>query len=410
MPIGIELLDFYVGQYYVDIRELFEHRNLDMRRFDNLIIKNKSVALPCEDAITNAVNASKKIIDQMSDSEKESIHLLIVATESGIDFGKSIGTYIHHYLNLNKNCRQFEIKQACYAGTAALQMAVNFIASKAEPGAKALIIATDATKAMAKYTYAEPSQGHGAVAFIVSDNPKILEIDFGANGHYSYEVMDTCRPDVDVEAGDPDISLLSYLECMHKSYENYAAKVNQVDICDTFDYLVFHTPFGGMVKGAHRDLIRVLKKMPPDQIELDFKQRVFPSLLYCSEVGNIYSATIFLAFLSLVDNANFIEQSRVGFFSYGSGCSSEFYSGVINEESVNKIKNLNIKSKINNRLKLTMQQYDAILTVAEKFKFGIQNHIINLNEFNELYNDNYHQKNLLFLDKINNYHREYSWS
>jgi 3-hydroxy-3-methylglutaryl CoA synthase len=41
---------------------------------------------------------------------------------------------------------------------------------------------------------------------------------------------------------------------------NYAKKVPQADFLDSFDYLAFHTPFAGMVKGAHRTMMRKFKK------------------------------------------------------------------------------------------------------------------------------------------------------
>src|SRR5204863_562178 len=115
-------------------------------RFENLLMKGKAVALPYEDPVTFGVNAAKPIVDAMSDEERNRIELLITCSESGIDFGKSMSTYIHDYLGLNRNCRLFEIKQACYSGTAGFQMAVNFILSQASPGAKALVIATDISR------------------------------------------------------------------------------------------------------------------------------------------------------------------------------------------------------------------------------------------------------------------------
>src|SRR4030088_1311573 len=143
MPIGIEAINFYGGRAFLNVRSLFEARNLDLRRFDNLMIQRKSFALPCEDPVSFGVNAAKPLLDQLSADEKNRIELLITATESGIDFGKSLSTYIHDYVGLSRNCRLFEVKHACYAGTAALQMAVNLIAANASPGAKVLVVATD---------------------------------------------------------------------------------------------------------------------------------------------------------------------------------------------------------------------------------------------------------------------------
>ena len=56
---------------------------------------------------------------------------------------------------------------------------------------------------------------------LVSQQPHVLRLDPGAYGLYSYEVMDTCRPVPDSEAGDADLSLLSYLDCCENAYRDY---------------------------------------------------------------------------------------------------------------------------------------------------------------------------------------------
>ena len=148
VAVGIEDLNFFGGTAYLDVKELAIHRKLDLTRFENLLMKEKAVALPYEDPVTYAVNAAKPLLKRLSEQEKERIELLITCSESGIDFGKSLSTYIHHYLGLSRHCRLFELKQACYSGTAGLQMAINFILSQTSPGAKALVVATDISRFM----------------------------------------------------------------------------------------------------------------------------------------------------------------------------------------------------------------------------------------------------------------------
>lgn len=410
MAIGIEAINAYVGQTSLDIKMLFAARNLDMTRFDNLMMETKSVGLPCEDPITNAVNAAKPIIDQLSEADKNKIELVITGTESGLDFGKSLSTYIHHYLGLQRRCRLFEVKQACYGGTAALQAAANFIASQASPGAKALVIATDIARAAAKLTYAEPSQGVAAIAMLISQQPDILELDFGANGYHGYEVMDTCRPEPEIETGDPDLSLLAYLDCLEASFKAYTERVENVDFMTTFDFLAFHTPFAGMVKGAHRKMMRQLKHLPPDAIEADFQKRVAPSLRYCVQTGNAYSAALYLALCGLLDFVNITERKRVGLFSYGSGCSSEFYSGIITKESHEKMKTMHIADALNRRYPLTMAEYDHILDLSMKGFFGLKDSIIDVSPYQGIYDKQFSGRNLLVFTKAVGYHREYSWS
>lgn len=410
MQIGIEAMNAYVGQTSLDIRTLFQARNLDLTRFGNLMMECKSVGLPCEDPVTNAVNAAKPIIDRLTLDDKNKIEMVITGTESGLDFGKSISTYIHDYLGLPRRCRLFEIKQACYGGTAALQTAVNFVAAQVSPGAKALVLSTDIARAAAKNTYAEPTQGVAAIAMIIGENPEILELDLGANGYYSYEVMDTCRPEPEIETGDPDLSLLSYLDCLENAFQAYTNRVENTNFQTTFDYLVFHTPFAGMVKGAHRKLMRQLLHAMPEDIEKDFDLRVAPSLKYCMQIGNAYSATLYLALCSLIDNVTIKDTKRVGLYSYGSGCSSEFYSGIITPLAKNKLQPMKLAEAIANRYPLSIEEYERILQLNMEGFFGIKDRTIDVSPLQSIYDKQFKDRGLLVFKRAKFYHREYEWS
>ena len=413
MRVGIEAINLYGGPTYLQVRTLFEARGLDLERFENLMMEKKSVALPCEDPVTNGVNAAKPLIDRLDEQARNRIEMVIVGSESGLDFGKAMSTYVHDYLGLSRECRLFEVKQACYGGTAALQMAANFVASGVSPGASVLVVATDVARGLDSgdsLHYAEPSQGTGAVAMLVSEKPTVLELDFGANGYHSYEVMDTCRPRADVERGDPDLSLLSYLDCLDASYRSYARKVEGVDLRNTFNYLAFHTPFGGMVKGAHRKLMRGILRAKPDEIAEDFRLRVQPSLNYCVQVGNVYSATIYFALCGLIDSAPISGHQRVGLFSYGSGCSSEFFSGVVSEASKADLANLKIQQRLDARIQLDMPTYEKLEQLNRAQVLGEENQEVNLHPVQDLYDRFFAGSGLLVLKRIKKFHREYDWS
>ncbi|MGW8956318.1 hydroxymethylglutaryl-CoA synthase family protein [Paenibacillus sp. NPDC055715] len=410
MNVGIEKINFYGGSSCINVRDIFSARNLDISRSANLMMDIKSVGLPCEDSVTNGVNAAKPIVDQLSESDKQRIEMVITSSESGVDFGKSLSTYIHDYLGLSRHCRLFEVKQACYGGTAALQMAATYIASGVSPGAKVLVIATDVARTAAKRTYAEPTQATGAIAMLLSNNCEIMELDLGANGLYSYEVMDTCRPLPDVETGDPDLSLLSYLDCLDNSFQNYCNKVEDADFYHTFDYLAFHTPFPGMVKGAHRKMMRDLSDFNTQEIDSDFEKRLSPALHYCSQVGNIYSATLYMGLCSLIDNAELGQFNRIGLFSYGSGCSSEFFSGIVRRHSKVVLREMRIQQKLSERYKLNMEEYEHIIDLNTEWMFGIKNKSVNFSSFSRIYEHFFAGRGLLVLKGVNEYHREYGWS
>lgn len=410
VSVGIEAMNVFGGTACLDVLQLVQHRNLNTIRFQNLLMKEKTVALPNEDPVTFGVNAAKPVIDALSAADKDRIELLITCTESGIDFGKSISTYIHHYLGLNHNCRMFELKQACYSGTAGFQMAVNFILSQVAPGAKALVIATDISRFMVAdggnvlnmdWSFVEPSSGAGAVALLVSEKPSVFQVDVGANGYYGYEVMDTCRPIPDSEVGNSDLSLASYLDCCEQTFREYQKRVSDTDYQNSFQYLAFHTPFGGMIKGAHRTMMRKQLKAKPPEIEKDFKQRVLPGLNYCQRVGNIMGATVFLSLAGIIDQGEFISPKRIGCFSYGSGCCSEFYSGVVTAEGQESQRRFKIENQLNERYKLSFEEYEALLKCSDVIKFGTRNA--------KLDNQLIPKAMGLVLKEICEFHREYEW-
>lgn len=416
--VGIEAINVFGGTAFLDVRVLAEHRHLDVTRFENLLMNEKTVGLPFEDPISFGVNAAEPIVAALSPAERDRIELLITCTESGIDFGKSLSSYIHHYLGLSRNCRLFELKNACYSGVAGLQMAVNTVLSQSSPGAKALVIATDIARFLLDdekdelsqdWSFAEPSSGAGAVAMLVSEMPYVFQVDVGASGYYGFEVMDTCRPTSDSEMGDADLSLLSYLECCENAYRDYQKKVKDVDYVDSFSYLAYHTPFGGMVKGAHRNMMRKFVHAKPPEIESDFKRRVAPGLTFCQRVGNIMGATMALSLVSTIHWGDFDSPQRIGCFSYGSGCCSEFFSGVASKEGQDLVRNLRIDDHLRDRHELSMSEYDEILKGNQAVRFGTRNAALDNGFLSEL-RGVVKGGRRLYLKSIREFHRKYEWT
>jgi polyketide biosynthesis 3-hydroxy-3-methylglutaryl-CoA synthase-like enzyme PksG len=409
IPVGIDALNVYPGRAVLDVNRLAQARGLDTQRFQNLLLHQKTVALPGEDPVSFAVNAAQPVLNRLTPGERERIELLIVATESGLDFGKAMSTYVHHYLQLNRRCRNFEVKHACYGGTAALQMAVAWVRGAAPADARALVITTDVARPI-PHTYAEPSQGAAAVAMLVSRHPRLLTLEAGANGYYGYEVMDSCRPTAEIETGDADLSLLTYLDCIEHSFQHYCEQVGPVDFQEYFDYLAFHTPFGGMAKGAHRTLLRKLKRLPPPAIEEDFRRRLEPSLTFCQEVGNIYSGSLYLALAGLLERGVFDTPRRIGLFSYGSGCCSEFFSGLADREAQSLARSFGLPTRLAERYALSMAEYEDLIVLNRSALFGVQDAVMDERRFAEVYHSHFAGRGLLMLDQIVNFQRQYRWS
>ena len=415
--VGIEAMNVYAGTAFVNVRSLAEHRGLDLARFENLLMREKTVALPHEDPVSFAVNAARPLIDALGADERSRVEMVITCTESSFDFGKSMSTYVHDLLKLDRNCRLFELKGACYSGAAGLQMAVNFILAQTSPGAKALVVATDISRFLVDdsvgaagqaWSFAELSGGAGAVAMLVSDRPEVFRIDIGANGYYGYEVMDTCRPSADSESGDADLSLLSYLDCFEHAFDAYCKRVPEADYAATFDSIAFHTPFGGMVKGAHRSLMRKLPGTDATAIEADFQRRVAPGLVYCQRVGNTMGAAMPMSLMSLIERGPVETPRRIGCFSYGSGCCSEFFSGVATKESAERLRLLGTEAQLDRRHGLSLADYERVLRGGENVRFGTRDAALDLDLVPA--SRRAHPGPTLFLKGIKDYHREYAWT
>ena len=199
MRVGIEKIEGYTSRLSLELEDLAVARRMD-RSYpqERLMAARRSVLPPFEDAVTLAVNAARRLLQGVDTS---SIGLLVVATESGVDFGKPVSTWVHRFCELPARCRNFEVKHACYGGTAALQMAVAWVASGLAPEGKALVICTDQSRCHLHKPY-EYVMGAGSVAMLVSTRPQVLELELEKNGFWTNDVQDTFRPTSRVETGN----------------------------------------------------------------------------------------------------------------------------------------------------------------------------------------------------------------
>jgi polyketide biosynthesis 3-hydroxy-3-methylglutaryl-CoA synthase-like enzyme PksG len=403
--VGIESAGVYCGVASVDVPALFRARGLDDKRMKNLMMRRKSVALPCEDVVTFAATAARPVLDALTEEERRSIELVVVGTESAVDFGRSASSFVHGLLGMDRSCRVFEVKQACYGGMAALVTACALIAASPRPGARALVIGADVTNAV-RDSYMEPSQGAGAVALLISRQPRIAVFDPGAYGCWSYDAGDGSRPVREQDIFDVDLSLLTYLDCLRHAWSDYASVVVGADVVGSFYRLAMHTPFPGMVKGAHRSLLRSLRQLTEDVIEEDFAERVTPSLVYPAEVGNIYGGTVLLALASVIDHTS-AEGYRAGMFSYGSGCASEFTSAVIPAGAREAMARARIREGLDSRADIAIEDYDQLFDATPAA--GTADAKLDPDAADELTGGKLSARGGAVLTAIRGYRREYAW-
>lgn len=319
MKIGIDKIGFYAPHLYLDMKKLAAARNIDPDKF-TIGIGQEKMALPpvTQDSVTLAANAA---LNMLSEKDKQAIDFVIFGTESGIDNSKSAGVYVHHLLGINPRARTVEVKQACYGATAGIQMAKGHIALN--PDSKVLVLASD----IARYglnTGGESTQGAGAVALLVSKDPKIMALE-DTSTYMTSDIMDFWRPIYSDKAFvDGKFSNEQYIAFFSQVWANYKEKTGH-SIKD-FEALCFHLPYTKMGLKALRTIF--------DEGSEEDKERLFDnyqqSARYNRVVGNIYTGSLYLSLLSLLENKqNLKAGSRIGLFSYGSGAVGEFFTGIL---------------------------------------------------------------------------------
>ena len=317
MTIGIDKIGFATSPYVLRLKDLAAARDTDPEKLSKgLLLKEQSVAPITEDIVTLAATAADDIL---TDEDKEAIDMVILATESGIDQSKAAAVFVHGLLDIQPFARSFEMKEACYAATAALDYAKLHV--EKFPQSKVLVIASD----IAKYgigTPGEPTQGAGAVAMLISQNPRILSFN-DDNVAQTRDIMDFWRPNY---ATTPFVngiySTQQYLDSLKTTWAEYQKRTG-LTLTD-FASVCFHLPYPKLaLKGLKKILDKSLSEEKKDQLQYNFDQ----SILYSQRVGNIYTGSLFLGLLSLLENDPQLKAGdRIALFSYGSGAVSEIFS------------------------------------------------------------------------------------
>ena len=233
MTIGIDKIGFATSNYVLKLDDLAEKRGIDPEKLSKgLLLKELSIAPITEDIITLGASAAESIL---SEKDKQEIDMVIVATESGTDQSKAAAVFIHGLLGIQPFARSFEIKEACYGATAALDYAKLHV--KQYPQSKVLVIASDIAKYGA-HTPGEPTQGAGSIAMLISQNPRILSFNED-NVAQTRDVMDFWRPNYSTTPFVNGIySTQQYLDSLKSTWAEYQQR-HKVSLKDFAAYC-FH--------------------------------------------------------------------------------------------------------------------------------------------------------------------------
>ena len=317
MTVGIDKIGFATSQYQLAMADLAKARGEDPQKYaQGLLLNSISIAPVTEDIVTLACDAAQSIL---TPADKEAIDLLIVATESSVDQSKAASVWVHQLLDLDENVRSIEMKEACYAATAALDYAKLHV--QAHPEKKALVIASD----IAKYgigSSGEPTQGAGSIALLVSQEPRLLAFS-DDNAYQTRSINDFWRPNYSQTPFVQGMySTKQYLDSLKTTWRIYREQ-GGADL-ESFAAICFHLPYP---KLALKGLKKLITKETAPEVSQRLERHFEESIRYSQRVGNIYTGSLYLGLLSLLEQANDLSAGdRILLYSYGSGAVSEMFS------------------------------------------------------------------------------------
>jgi hydroxymethylglutaryl-CoA synthase len=356
--VGIDAIALALPRGYIDLADLAEARGVSPAKFQSgLGVNRMAIASPDEDPVSLGVNAARRLFRRAAVSPAD-IGLCVTGTETAVDHSKPVGAYLHGQLGLASTCRTFETKHACFGGTAGLLAAVDWVSSGAARGRSALVVCTDIAR-YAVGSAGEPTQGAGAVAMIIRENPRLIEIEAGESGSYTRDVHDFWRPLHAKDAlVDGHFSVQCYLDALAGAYGEWRRLPGATR--EPLARTCYHVPYGKMARKAHRHRLG-LDGLSEVEADATFTEQVGASLELPAEVGNVYTGSLYLALASLLHReVSAIAGRRIGLFSYGSGCTAEFFAGRVHPDAAAMVQELQIAEPLEGRRRFTIDEYEAI--------------------------------------------------
>ena len=182
----------------------------------------------------------------------------------------------------------------------------------------------------------------------------------------------------------------SYKARVYEAIEDFNSQ-NKRNILKEWESVIFHLPYAfhgrrmitdkwveWMENNGDSELIYTEVGKPSSSLDKDWIKKVSRSNVYknfidqkiapgekaSSEIGNMYTASIFMSFISSLDEAisdgKDLNNKKIGFISYGSGSKAKIFEGTIQNQWINKIKKIKLFQNLNSRKKISIDIYEKL--------------------------------------------------
>ncbi|KAF2425233.1 erg13, 3-hydroxy-3-methylglutaryl-CoA (HMG-CoA) synthase [Tothia fuscella] len=413
--IGIKAIELYFPSQCVDQKDLEQFDGVSSGKYTIGLGQTKmSFCDDREDIYSLALTTVSSLLKKYN-IEPTSIGRLEVGTETILDKSKSVKSVLMQLFapSGNTNVEGVDTVNACYGGTNAIFNAINWVESSAWDGRNAIVVAGDI--ALYKKGNARPTGGAGCVAMLIGPDAP-LAFEPGLRGSYITHAYDFYKPDLTSEYPivDGHYSVKCYTEAVDACYKAYnsreATLAKAADSSatnghaepetplDRFDYMCFHAPTCKLVSKSYARLLYndylanstspLFAEVPAEIKELSYEQslsdksvektfiglakkrytqRVQPGIEAPTQCGNMYCASVYSSFCSLLSNVDSetLQGKKVGIFSYGSGLASSMFSLKVRGSTKEMAEKLALHDRLDARRVVPPQTYDDMCNLRE---------------------------------------------
>ncbi|MBT8083558.1 MAG: hydroxymethylglutaryl-CoA synthase [Gammaproteobacteria bacterium] len=200
-PIGISGLAAYIPPYRVWLEDWCDWTDSQWPKIREVVGRSFRVRGPQQSVYTMSANAVLRLIDQY-DVDPTRVKFLGLGTESSTD--NSAGAIIVKGMvdealakrgkpPISRSCEVPEFKHACLGGVYGMKGAIRHLALDGA-GSQAIVVCADIAE-YARGSSGEPTQGAGAVAMLLEEDPQLAVVDLVGSGSASdYRIMDFRKP------------------------------------------------------------------------------------------------------------------------------------------------------------------------------------------------------------------------
>ena len=267
--IGISGLAAYLPPYRVWLEDWCGWTDNQWPKIREVVGRSFRVRGPSHSVYTMAANAVIRLIDQY-DVDPSRVKFLGLGTESSTD--NSAGAIIVKGMvdkamlargkaPISRSCEVPEFKHACLGGVYGMKGAIRHLALDGA-GSQAIVVCADIAE-YARGSSGEPTQGAGAVAMLLEEDPKLAVVDLIGSGSASdYRIMDFRKPMLrfcgqdrsqthqvqDFPVFNGKYSTTCYIdETLHALQDMYVKRgLNASDYMRTLSTLFLHRPYRRM--------------------------------------------------------------------------------------------------------------------------------------------------------------------